>query len=238
MTKERSVSNAVILGAGAILAAAVFGLFFYASRGTESTVRVVGSATRRVDSDISKLRLSVITSVGPSEIRKGYAETGRDVTRLKNEILRKGFSEGDIELGAPSAFQTYDQQGGVRGHQVQQTLVIVSARVEELQRIAFNPDQLIGEDIGLQSISLEYFHSRIADIKKELLAEATSDARKRAEEIVRESGLSVVGLVSARSGVFQITEPYSTEVTDYGVYSTSSRKKDVTVTVTVTFLVE
>jgi hypothetical protein len=35
--------------------------------------------------------------------------------------------------------------------------------------------------------------------------------------------------------VFQITEPYSTDVSDYGIYSTATRRKNVTVTVTASF---
>jgi hypothetical protein len=35
----------------------------------------------------------------------------------------------------------------------------------------------------------------------------------------------------------QITEPYSTEVSDYGIYSTSTREKNITVTVSVSFTI-
>ena len=42
--------------------------------------------------------------------------------------------------------------------------------------------------------------------------------------------------MAARAGVFQITEPYSTEVSDYGVHNTSTRVKEITVTVHATFL--
>ena len=36
-------------------------------------------------------------------------------------------------------------------------------------------------------------------------------------------------------GVFQVTSPNSTEVSDYGVYDTSTLQKDVTAVVNVTF---
>jgi len=36
-------------------------------------------------------------------------------------------------------------------------------------------------------------------------------------------------------GVFQITSPNSTQVSDYGVYDTSTLNKDVTAVVNVTF---
>ncbi len=39
----------------------------------------------------------------------------------------------------------------------------------------------------------------------------------------------------ANVGVFQITEPYSTEISDYGVFDTNTKEKDITVTMNVTF---
>ena len=65
-------------------------------------------------------------------------------------------------------------------------------------------------------------------MKHSLLRHAREDAQARAEEI---AGDALGSLVEARAGVFQIREPYSTEVEGYGVYSTSTRAKEMTVTV-------
>jgi len=48
----------------------------------------------------------------------------------------------------------------------------------------------------------------------------------------------IFGSFFIKAGVFQIIEPYSTEVESYGMYNTSSRKKDITVTVHAQFLIE
>jgi uncharacterized protein len=42
---------------------------------------------------------------------------------------------------------------------------------------------------------------------------------------------------SARLGAYQVTPRNSTEVSDYGINDTSSREKDVTAVVSVTFAV-
>jgi hypothetical protein len=191
-----------------------------------------------VDSDVAKLRLFLSRSVGRDEVRRGYQEVGRDLQRLKEQLLKAGFAESEINVNPASANQNYDQQGYITGYNVQQSLVVISKNVDALEGLALSPDRMMEGGTGLQSMYLEYYSSRLADLKKELLAEATADARKRAEEIVRGTGLAIVGIESARAGVFQITEPYSTEVTDYGVYSTSTREKDITVTVAGTFLVK
>jgi hypothetical protein len=61
--------------------------------------------------------------------------------------------------------------------------------------------------------------------------EATQDAQRRADEIAGSAGSRVGALLSARAGVFQITEPYSTEVSGFGVHCTATRRKEITVTV-------
>lgn len=42
-------------------------------------------------------------------------------------------------------------------------------------------------------------------------------------------------MVSARADVLQITGPYSTEVAGYGIHSTATRDKEISVTVHATF---
>lgn len=82
---------------------------------------------------------------------------------------------------------------------------------------------------------MEYYSTKLNSIKRELLAEATRDAQKRAQAIAAGTGDRIGNIASARVGVFQITEPNSTEVADYGVYNTATKEKDITVTMNVTF---
>ena len=119
---------------------------------------------------------------------------------------------------------------------MQQSLFVVSTDVDKLEKLALNPSGVLSKGLVLQSTYLEYHSTKLSDLKRELLADATRDARRRAEEIAMTSGMSIATMSSARAGVFQITETYSTEVTDYGVYNTSTREKDITVTVNATFV--
>jgi hypothetical protein len=76
------------------------------------------------------------------------------------------------------------------------------------------------------------------ELKKELLGKAVLNAKERATEILKASGNDVGKLVNARSGVFQITEPLSTEVAGYGLHSTSTKKKNIKVTVSAEFIID
>jgi hypothetical protein len=87
----------------------------------------------------------------------------------------------------------------------------------------------------LDNSYVEYHSSQINTLKHDLLAAATQDARKRAEQIAQTAGASLGTLRSARSGVFQIKEPYSASADDYGMFDTSTRHKEITVTVRAEF---
>ncbi|HOE91948.1 MAG TPA: SIMPL domain-containing protein, partial [Candidatus Cloacimonadota bacterium] len=85
--------------------------------------------------------------------------------------------------------------------------------------------------IMLRSSNIEYYISELPQIKHNIIAEATKDAKIRAMKVADSSGGKVGKIISARVGVFQITEPLSTEVASYGIYSTSSKQKQISVTV-------
>jgi len=77
------------------------------------------------------------------------------------------------------------------------------------------------------------------EIKKQLLSYATKNARERAEEIVAMTESGKIGkMLSARAGIFQITEPLSTDIAGYGIHSTSTRKKTIKVTVNAVFSID
>jgi len=69
----------------------------------------------------------------------------------------------------------------------------------------------------------------------ELLANAVGDAKARAEQLAQAGGKKIGILKSASSGVVQVMSPNSVEVSDYGMYDTSSIDKEIMVTVKASF---
>jgi hypothetical protein len=229
--------TAIILGAALVTSAAVFGSFFYRSRAQDNTIRVVGAATKRFESDIVKWRISVGRNTGLGDASAGYADTRKAFDGLMAELKGAGVSEKEISVQPINRNPVYDNNGNHTGYGFAQSVYVISSDLATIEKLALNPDQMFQKGVALQSSSLEYYFSKLPDIKKELLAEATRDAKQRAVEIAKNSGSGIGSMRSARAGIFQITEPYSTEVSDYGIYSTATRQKDVTVTVTTEFTV-
>jgi hypothetical protein len=68
-----------------------------------------------------------------------------------------------------------------------------------------------------------------------MMAEATKDARARAEQIAQQGGGAIKELRSARMGVVQINPLYSGATSWEGNNDTSSLEKTITATVAATF---
>jgi hypothetical protein len=213
----------------------VFGNYFYRSRVQDKTIRVVGAATKRFESDIVKWRISVGRQTGLADASAGYSDTRKAFDSLMAKLKAASISEKEVSVQPINRNPVYDNNGNQTGYGFTQSVYVISSDLATIEGLALNPDEMFQKGVALQSSSLEYYFSKLPDIKKELLAEATRDAKQRAVEIAKNSGSGIGSMRSARAGVFQITEPYSTEVSDYGIYNTSTRQKDVTVTVTAEF---
>lgn len=229
--------ESIVLGLSAVLAALVLGSFFYAGRKPEDIIRVTGAATKPFDSDIVKWKLSIVRNVGPSSVQEGYGLIAHDTGVLTAKLSGAGLREEDVSLQPVNVQREYGQSG-FTGYRVQRAINVISEQLDAVEKLALNPGESIRDDLIFESSQLEFFYSGIDELKKTLLADATRDARNRAEEIAQSMGRGIGTVKSARAGVFQIREPYSTEVRDYGIYNSASRRKDITVTVHAEFAMD
>jgi hypothetical protein len=84
----------------------------------------------------------------------------------------------------------------------------------------------------------QFIYTKVAEEKIEMLADATKDARARAEQIAVQGGRSIANLHDAEMGVFQITPLHGTDTSSDGENDTSSLDKTITAVVTATFLLK
>lgn len=227
-----------VLALGIVVAAVVFGWFFKSSRETQDNVRVVGAASKRVVSDIVKWRLSIARTASEQGISEGYARLHSDVQGTIARLKSFGVVDEEITVQSISTYPIYNQSGTSSGHNISQSILVISPKVADIEQLAVDPQKIAGEGVVLQNSHVEYFHSDLASIKRELLKDAMLDARARADVLADAGGVRITKLLNSSVGVFQITEPFSTEVSDYGMYTTSTKQKDITVTVRAAFMVE
>lgn len=142
-------------------------------------------------------------------------------TSVKNEILPNGMIGNKIE-----------------GYTLTQNVEIKSNDVDLITKISRESTELINQGVQFESYPPQYYYTKIADLKVEMLGLATKDAMLRAEQIAKNTNVKVGKLRASRMGVFQITPPYSTEVSDAGIFDTSSIDKEITAVVNCEFNIE
>lgn len=228
--------TASILAVGIIIAAFVWGAFFISAR-NEQSIRVVGQGVKTVTSDIIKWNMSINRTTNVAYKSEGPSWIQEDLIKVKKYLASNGIEEKDILIEPVSSYANYGNNG-ITGYNFSQRVEVKSDDIEKIEKMALDNKALAKQDIYLEYSNLEYFVSNLAELKAEMLALATADAKARAEEIAKSSGNKICGLLSAKTGVFQIRKPLSMDVSDYGIYNTSSKEKEIAVTVNATFKIK
>lgn len=229
---------ALILSAGLIASTVIATNGLVEIKGTRS-ITVTGSAKQQLKSDLIVWKGS-FSSQSPV-MSEAYAKLKADSVKVKNYLKGKGIDEKDMVLSSIDTNPIYEMNyngqytNNIIAYRLYQRVEIKSADVDKLTQISREATELMNEGVEFQSFPPEYFFTKIADLKVSMLAEATKDAKARAEQISQNTGSRIGALKSAKMGVFQITPLYSTEVADYGINDTSSIDKEITAVVTCTF---
>ena len=117
--------------------------------------------------------------------------------------------------------------------------LIESHAVDEIEHLSRDITSLIDKGLEIQSNAPYYFYSDLADLKIDMISEATRDAKVRADKIAENSNSNLGKLLNAQMGVFQITAQHSTErYTWGGTHNKTSRDKTAHVTMKLTYDVQ
>lgn len=230
----KSIRNTVIIAVALVLSAAILGLFFYETQKPQRTVKVTGTASQKFEADTVKWNITLRESTTVDAIKDGYARLEQSQHSLVALLREKGIKDEDINIKPINVYKEYDREG-FSGYSMEQSIFVISTDMETIEEWALNPVGLVEHGVIIHNSNLEYFYSKIDDLKKDLISEATLNAKERAQKMLENTDLKLGKAISMSAGVFQITEPYSTMVSGGGIYDTSTRKKQISVTAHVVF---
>jgi hypothetical protein len=229
------------LAIGLVLSSLIFGWFYSKKQKGDEAVTVTGSAKRRITSDLVVWTAGV-SSQSPA-LGDAYRQLSDSVPRIKQYLLSKGIPEDQMTVSSITTTQQRgrdsdgQETGQITGYSLSQEIEVRSKDVAKIAQIAREATELIDQGILIESSAPKYYYTQIGDLKVEMLGEAAKDAKERAERIAESTGNSIGTVRSARMGVLQITAADSTDVSDYGVYDTSTIEKDMTAVVNASFAV-
>ncbi len=225
-----------ILGGSFLLAALIGALTVYRIRALADVVSVTGSAKVDVTSDQAKWVTQVSRTVRQSGLSGGYTQLGRDLEAVKSFLTAQGIAEQQITIAPVFMMEVYNQDAGAeKQYTLTQNIEVQSEDVQKISDISKRASDLIGRGVIFSTLSLEYYYSKLPEVRVTLLKDAITDAKARAEQLASSSGKRVGSLKSASSGVVQVQSRNSTDVSDYGSYDTSKIEKQIMVTVKAAF---
>lgn len=211
-------------------------------KGNQRTATVKGLADREVVSDF------VIWTLGLRRAGSNVAQVQKDLSRDRDAVIaflnKHGVADSDIER-VPTSTQdkfawNYMQPKDASARYVASANVIVRTGKVDIVRTALGSmDELIqagvllsaGRDDGRASVIYRY--TKFNDLRPELIADATKNARASAAKFAADSGRSVGAIRTAQQGLIQI---FSEEGTDESAgYGASSYRKKIRVVNTIEF---
>lgn len=239
MSKENSnkiIYFAIILGICLIISASIGSFTFYKVRSPEDTLSVTGSVREKVTSDLAKWTSNFSRTVSTEDLKAGYQMMKNDQRLVLNFFEDNGFTEEDITISPIFMEQLYMYDPNApKENLLRQTVEIQSTDVDKITYMAKNNQELIDQGVIFAIQSLEYYYSKLPELRIELIPDAINDAKLRAQKIAEGSGKTIGVIKSATLGVVQVLPVNSTEVSDWGTYDTSTIEKEIMIPVTVIF---
>ncbi len=235
MEKLQLVWLAVILALGLILAVRTG-----ASSVSKDTITVTGSAYSNVKSDSAMTEFEI--QAKKPDKQSAYAVIKTQLPAVNKYLEEKGIT--DIDILTPRGYYTYKYNANgsmtneIAFYNLSQPVVIKSKDVNKIKEISVDIQNLVQQGIDINVNNTEYYYSKLSDLKIQLLKSATTDAKARASAMLKATNNRPGKIQSVQMGVFQITPPDSTNVSDMGINDTSTIDKKVTAVANVVFYVK
>jgi uncharacterized protein len=235
-----SVSMATIIGASVVLASFIVSGAMVKST-SKDQITVTGAASKAISSDYATWSARFARTGG--DLKTVYSAIMNDVKIVKH-YFEANKLQGEVVVSPIISETVYkrDNNGNntneIEGYTLTETLEVKSGDVNAIEKMSGQATNLITQGILLVSDPPQYFYTKLDAEKVSMLEEATKNAKLRAERMVNSTGNHLGALRNAQMGVFQITAPNSTEVSDMGISDTSSKDKKMTAVVNVTFSVQ
>lgn len=208
----------LILSVALVVSAAVGGVLVGRSlerfNREDRSISVKGFAEREVKADLAIWTLKV--AVPSDNLIQGSAEieTGRNkiISFLtRNGITAEEISQKEIQVADRNANEYNSNVNGPR-FILSKTIVVRSANVDNIFKVSQMTDELVRAGVVMsaqpdwQNGGVSFVFTGLNTIKPDMLAEATQNAKKAAEEFCRQSDTSLGKLKRANQGLFTIVD--------------------------------
>ena len=208
--------------AAALLALGLLGAGWFASQGMtklrtgDRFVTVKGSAEREVPADL--LVWPLAHSVNGNDLAQVQRQLDANTAAIRAFFTQAGFKEDEITVSPPRledrwAWAYGDSRPSER-FRYSTSVTLRTGDVAKAQQALRRSGELVSGGVmlggsggeGDMGTGPQFSYTQLNAIKPELIAEATAEARKAAEQFAKDSGARIGGIRNANQGVITISD--------------------------------
>ena len=239
---KSSIIISTIIAIGAILSTAIISNAYKYKFVSTQNINVTGNALKDFEADFVKWRATF--SRNDFDLKASSDQLKNDQIIIKNFLISQGIKTNEIVFEAVNITKDIKYGTDVNGNSISQfngyilsqDVTIESKDLDKIEKASRDISNLISQGIELNSSNPNFYYSKLEDLKLELIAQASENAKQRAENIASKSGSKLGDLQKADLGIFQITGKNDNEEYSYGgAFNTTARQKTAQITVKTSF---
>ena len=178
----------------------------------ERSVSVRGLAEREVDADLAVWNMSF--SMGENSLESMQRSIVEKTEVIKKYLIKHGLEESDFTVKpaaiTDNSLNSYMDQTKITYNFVaRQTILVRSGKIEAVKSAYADSLELVSAGIAVNQdydSKVSYEFTKLNDIKPEMIAEATKNARTAAEQFAHDSNSKVGKIKKATQGLFTIED--------------------------------
>lgn len=210
MNGTSNLIPAIVLAAGIAGAGYLVGNGIVGARASQRAVTVRGFAEREVPANLALW--PIVFTVTSNELVDLQRKVDDGVSKVR-AFLADDFPADQISVSAPRV-QDRDAQGmrdngRLDRYTAEVTVTVRTDRIDVAKKAIERSGELVKQGVAVirsYEYNTQYLYTNLDKIKPEMIAEATRDARRAAEQFAKDSGSGVGAIRTAQQGLFSIDD--------------------------------
>lgn len=222
------LAGSAILAFGLIAGGYLMGDGLVRMKQSDRAVTVRGLAEREATADLATWTIAY--SAKAHDLQSAQAKVDSDTRAIRTFFASLGFDADALQPTGANVSQY--NENGIATYTVKQRLSLRTTDIKKAQAAVKRQFDLVKSGVELEEGSgMSYTFTRLNEIKPQMIALATKDARKSAEQFAKDSGTDVGNIKSATQGYFEVTARDGDSGGGWGVSDTPYKKVRVVTTV-------
>jgi uncharacterized protein len=217
-----------LLAAGLVGGGYLMGDGLVRMKQADRAVTVRGLAEREVTADLATWTISYSAKAG--DLQSAQAKADADTKAIRAFFGSVGF-DGDAVQPTGANVSQYSNEG-ITTYTVKQRMSLRTTDITKAEAAIKRQFDLVKQGVELEEGSgMSFTYTKLNAIKPEMIAQATKDARKGAEQFAKDSGTDVGSIKSASQGYFEVSARDGDSEGGWGASDTPYKKVRVVTTV-------